>query len=98
MINKSILSAFLLISSLTFAKEVKVSVMPEDTKIFVDGVYVGDGLTTVNIKKKEVFIVLKLEKEVYEWKRKVAIAEGANKSLRSQLHAGRSSGLPKKRL
>ncbi|CBY11509.1 unnamed protein product [Oikopleura dioica] len=39
-----------------------------------------------------------LEKEVYEWKRKVAIAEGANKSLRSQLHAGRSSGLPKKRL
>jgi len=39
-----------------------------------------------------------LEKEVYEWKRKVAIAEGANKSLRSQLHATRSSGLPKKRL
>ncbi|CAG5080735.1 Oidioi.mRNA.OKI2018_I69.PAR.g9695.t1.cds [Oikopleura dioica] len=31
-----------------------------------------------------------LEKELYEWKRKVAIAEGANKSLRSQLHAAQS--------
>lgn len=64
--GKNILLLTLLLSfSFSSAREVKISVMPEDTKIFVDGVYVGDGITTVNVKRKERFIVLKFEKEGY---------------------------------
>lgn len=63
---KNILLLTLLLSfSFSSAREVKISVMPEDTKIFVDGVYVGDGITTVNVKRKERFIVLKFEKDGY---------------------------------
>ena len=63
--------------------------------------YISQSQETETVKNARIIFdnyFLKLEKEVYEWKRKVAIAEGANKSLRSQLHAARSSGIPKKRL
>ena len=60
-----LLFAFLLFFSFAYSKEVKITVMPEDTKIFVDGVYVGDGITTVNVKRKESFIVLKFERDGY---------------------------------
>ena len=60
-----LLAAFLLLFSFASAKEVKISVMPEDTKIYVDGVYVGDGYTTVNVRRRESFIVLKFEKDGY---------------------------------
>ena len=60
-----LLAVFLLLFSFASAKEVKISVMPEDTKIYVDGVYVGDGYTTVNVRRRESFIVLKFEKDGY---------------------------------
>ena len=60
-----LLAVFLLLFSFASAKEVKIQVMPEDTKIYVDGVYVGDGYTTVNVRRRESFIVLKFEKDGY---------------------------------
>jgi hypothetical protein len=47
------------------AKEVKITVTPSDAKIFVDGNYAADGVTTATIRKKEGFIVVKFEKEGY---------------------------------
>jgi len=63
---KKILIAILLFSTLiVHAKKVKITVSPEDAKIFVDGNYVADGITTINIKRNDGFIVLKFEKEGY---------------------------------
>lgn len=39
--------------------------MPSDARISIDGNYVGDGLITTDIKKKESFIVVKMEKDGY---------------------------------
>lgn len=47
------------------AKEVKISVIPSDAKIYIDGNYVADGITTASLKKKDGFIVIKCEKEGY---------------------------------
>jgi len=47
------------------AKEVKITVTPSDSKIFIDGNYVADGVTTATIRKKEGFIVVKFVKEGY---------------------------------
>jgi hypothetical protein len=57
--------ACFLMANLLGAKDVKISVMPSDAKIYIDGNYVGDGITTANLKKKEGFIVVKFEKEGY---------------------------------
>lgn len=46
-------------------KEVKITVTPSDARIFVDGNYAADGVTTATIKKKEGFIVVKFEKDGY---------------------------------
>lgn len=43
------------------AKDVKISVTPSTAKIYIDGNYVGDGIVTVPVKRKEGFIVVKLE-------------------------------------
>lgn len=45
-------------------KTVKVSVIPSDAQISVDGNYVGDGVVEVSLDKSD-FIVIKLEKEGY---------------------------------
>jgi len=47
------------------AKPIKISVTPSDAKIYIDGNYQADGVTTANIRKKEGFIVVKVEKEGY---------------------------------
>ncbi len=43
------------------AREVKVSVTPSDAKIYVDGNYYADGVATIDVKRKDEFVVLKLE-------------------------------------
>lgn len=53
-------------SSLTVeAKDVKITISPSDAKIYIDGNYVADGVTTASLKKKDGFIVVKCEKEGY---------------------------------
>lgn len=47
------------------AKEVKITVIPSDAKIYIDGNYAADGITTATLKKKDGFIVVKCEKEGY---------------------------------
>ena len=47
------------------AKDVKISVTPSDAKIYIDGNYVGDGIATASLKKKDGFVVVKFEKEGY---------------------------------
>lgn len=45
-------------------KTVKISVVPSDAQISVDGNYIGDGVVEVNLDKSD-FIAIKLEKEGY---------------------------------
>lgn len=47
------------------AKDVKITVTPSTAKISIDGNYVGDGVVTANVKKKDGFIVVKCEQEGY---------------------------------
>lgn len=47
------------------AKDVKITVIPSDAKIYVDGTYKADGLYTASFKKKDEFIVIKVEKTGY---------------------------------
>ncbi len=47
------------------AKEVKITVIPSNAKIYIDGNYAADGITTATLKKKDGFIVVKLEREGY---------------------------------
>jgi hypothetical protein len=54
-----------IINNCIAVKEVKITVTPSDAKIFVDGNYAADGITTATIRKKEGFIVVKFEKEGY---------------------------------
>lgn len=55
----------LFIVSFSYAKNVKITVIPSDAKIYIDGNYVGDGVTTASLKKKDGFIVVKFEKDGY---------------------------------
>lgn len=50
---------------LSEAKDIKISVTPSDAKIYIDGNYVGDGVTTASLKKKDGFLVVKFEREGY---------------------------------
>ena len=61
--------AFLLavVPSETYAKKkktIKISVVPSDAQISVDGNYVGDGVVEVSLDKSD-FIAIKLDKEGY---------------------------------
>jgi len=47
------------------AKDVKISASPSDAKIYIDGNYVGDGMTMASFKKNDEFIVIKVEKTGY---------------------------------
>lgn len=58
-------SLLLLSIGVTEAKDVKITVTPSTAKIYIDGNYVGDGVTTANVKKKDGFIVVKCEQEGY---------------------------------
>ncbi len=55
----------LLVGIIAEAKDVKISVMPSDAKIYVDGNYYGDGTVTASLTRKDGFIVVKFEKEGY---------------------------------
>ena len=60
-------AALLMIGSLSVQakkKVVKISVVPSDAQISVDGNYVGDGVVEVSLDKSD-FIAIKLEKEGY---------------------------------
>ena len=61
----SLIILSLLMSFTVNAKEVKISVIPTDAKIYIDGNYVGDGITTAKVRRKDGFIVVKFEKEGY---------------------------------
>ena len=50
---------------LTEAKDIKISVTPSDAKIYIEGKYVGDGVTTASLKMKDGFLVVKFEREGY---------------------------------
>lgn len=43
----------------------KITVIPSDAKIYIDGNYAADGITTATLKKKDGFIVVKFEREGY---------------------------------
>lgn len=58
-------SLLLLSIGVTEAKDVKINVTPSTAKIYIDGNYVGDGVTTANVRKKDGFIVVKCENEGY---------------------------------
>lgn len=60
-----LLCAFIGVAALAGAKDVKISVTPSDARIYVDGNYVGDGVTTASMKKKDGFIVVKFERQGY---------------------------------
>lgn len=47
------------------AKDVKITVSPSDAKINIDGSYKADGIYTASFKKKDEFIVIKIEKAGY---------------------------------
>lgn len=55
----------LLFSAVACARDVKISVTPSTAKIYIDGNYVGDGVVSVPVKRKEGFIVVKMEEEGY---------------------------------
>ena len=48
-----------------YSKDIKISVTPDDAKIYVDGVYMGDGTITASMRKKEGFISIKCERPGY---------------------------------
>ena len=47
------------------AKDVKISVIPSTAKIYIDGNYVADGVTTASLKKRDGFIVVKFVEDGY---------------------------------
>lgn len=63
--KKILLYLFLLVTLTANAKDVKITVTPSTAKIYIDGNYVGDGITTASVKKKDGFLVVKCEQEGY---------------------------------
>ncbi|SFS36930.1 PEGA domain-containing protein [Sphingobacterium wenxiniae] len=63
--NTCILFILLLLSSFAIAKEVKIVAVPSTAKIYVDGSYVGDGIVTTTLRKKEDFLAVKIEHAGY---------------------------------
>lgn len=47
------------------AKDVKITVIPSDARIYIDGNYVSDGIVMASIKKKDGFVVIKCERDGY---------------------------------
>lgn len=60
-----ILIASILSCTALSAKDIKISVTPDDAKIYIDGNYVGDGTVMATIKRSEAFISVKMEKPGY---------------------------------
>lgn len=63
--KKILFYLFLLVTLTANAKDVKITVTPSTAKIYIDGNYVGDGITTASVKKKDGFLVVKCEQEGY---------------------------------
>ncbi len=59
------LLAFTLVISANAKRVVKISVTPTESKISIDGNYVGDGIVEYTWPKKTDFIVVKIEREGY---------------------------------
>ena len=62
-----VLSIFMLIGTVSVdakKRTLKISVVPSDAQISVDGNYIGDGVVEVTLDKSD-FIAIKLEKEGY---------------------------------
>lgn len=68
-----------------FAKNVKVTVMPEDASIYVDNNFAGKGVLMVNIKKKEGHVRVKVEKEGYVTRRLKLKADEKRKAIDIEL-------------
>lgn len=47
------------------ARKVKITTVPSDAHISIDGVYQGDGTVMKELKKKDLFYVIKVEREGY---------------------------------
>lgn len=60
-----VLSALILSFASLSAKEIKISVTPDDAKIYIDGNYMGDGTVIATIKRSDGFISVKCEKPGY---------------------------------
>lgn len=56
-------------SVVSFAKNIKVTVTPEDASIYVDNNFEGKGVVTVNVRRKEGHVRVKIEKEGYVTRR-----------------------------
>ena len=81
-----LLSVFLLSTNvICFAKNVKVTVMPEDASIYVDNNFAGKGAVVVNIKKKEGHVRVRLEKEGYVTRRLKLKADEKRKAIDIEL-------------
>lgn len=59
--NIYLLLILLLTNFASYAKEVKVVAIPSTAKIYIDGSYVGDGIVTATLRKKDDFIAIKIE-------------------------------------
>lgn len=59
--NIHLLLILLLANFASYAKEVKIVAIPSTAKIYVDGSYVGDGIVSATLRKKDDFIAIKIE-------------------------------------
>jgi len=62
-----LVSAFMIVGTMSISarkKTLKISVIPSDAQISVDGNYIGDGVIEVTLDKSD-FIAIKIEKEGY---------------------------------
>ena len=60
-----ILFLFVISAASLLARTVKISAVPADAHISVDGAYQGDGSVELEVKKKAVYYVIKVEREGY---------------------------------
>jgi len=59
------LMAFCIVALTASARTVKISTVPSDARISIDGAYQGDGTVMKELKKKDLFYVIKVEREGY---------------------------------
>ena len=60
-----ILFLFVISAASLLARTVKISAVPADAHISVDGAYQGDGSVELEVKKKAVYYVIRVEREGY---------------------------------
>ena len=60
-----VLTVAVIIAATLQARTVKINTVPSDARISVDGAYQGDGALDLEVKRKAVFDVIKVEREGY---------------------------------